>query len=354
MQGSKTTIPIRSYTLTLAIVLACAYLLDLINLPEKYYFDSNTIQAIAAGEVSAYQDKSYSAIASIVSNFQLHEYPDQSKLIFLCLFLAILHNFVMQNSIKDYNLLTVVLLTCLFAIGSVYFHMYTKEIIPLLLNTILLFTCQRTKRKILAIFVFISLIIIYAVTFRSYWILTISIFLLVKLIDAVHVSSKSKTKIKTFLFVVVVLVITKYNPGNLASIQNELNENRIGSEFANSALTNYPEYLPQALYWPYRIMALFFPFMLIQRLNIQSLVFALFLCLSTFLITARFYSFGRNDWRYDLFAKYLLSHFIVLSLFEPDYGSFVKHVTPFFVIFAFLFTKPVVDDSIIQRLKKVY
>jgi len=329
----------RTITFLISCGLAALNLLGLVKLSPKYYFDSDTIQLIASGIISDNRDKSFGAIASTIRALHLIDYPAQSKFLILCIFLFLTQSFIARKSISTNFAITIFVLSSLFFIGSIYFHMYTKEIIPLFLNSLILLASLKIKREQFTRLTLVLLVLIYAYLVRSYWFLTIAIFLYLTIIDKSKFSISGKIRANAIVFTFAVYAIYRFNPGQLASIQQDLNQNRLNSEFANSALSNYPDFLPLILYWPYRILSLFMPFILVQKMNLQSFLFSVFFLAANYLIWKRYKEFGSREWDFKILYFFFLSHVITLSLFEPDYGSFVKHITPFFVIIAFLVTK---------------
>ena len=89
MEVNRNVFPLKIYVFILNSLIIAAFDLNLINLPEKYYFDSNTILSIASGYISNYNDKSYGAIATVVRFLHLDNHQNLGKIFFLLLFLII-------------------------------------------------------------------------------------------------------------------------------------------------------------------------------------------------------------------------------------------------------------------------
>jgi hypothetical protein len=224
-------------------------------------------------------------------------------------------------------------------IGTVYFGQFSKEIIPLALNVFLLLSVTKSNSKRNSFFLVLFLLVLYGLFFRQYWLITALGFIFFEFIS----KSKIRGTIRVFLLIVFstisILVVGFYRFSDIGSIQLELNQNRAGSEFAISALTNYPSYLPEVLYWPYRLISLFLPFLLVNTLTVQTILFGVFFSMSFYFLLRNYKPASTTEYVFSMLFRYYCAHIVTLSLFEPDYGSFAKHLAPFFPILLLLLTR---------------
>lgn len=316
--------------------------LGILRLPAKYYFDSNTIEAISQGKYPSYGDRSFQSIADFIRIIGLSDYPNLGKSLFLAIFVYGLSMVIAWKSPPVLNpVLTLFSASGLFAIGTVYFSMYTKEIIPFIMNLTLCVMAKRKLSKRLMMTSLFGIILTYAIVFRNYWFLTAIVFLVTNLISSLRKPFGWKMTFCILLLLTSSQMFQILNPRGIASMQRDLNSSRLGAEFASSAFVNYPSFMPEILEWPYRLVSLFFPFLLMTKVA-WIYIFAWLIVMFSFILVRRSFSAKESgDVISPLLLNYVISHIITLSTFEPDYGSFMKHLCPFFPILIMLILRSV-------------
>ncbi len=331
---------LKAFSIYVSGLLFIVVTLGVIKLPSKYYFDSTSILNIANGSRSSYGDKSYQAIADTLVFFRLNESPRVVSTLSLLLFYYGCIRFVSSNSpsVKTQLLLVSSVPFTLF-IGTVYFGQFSKEIIPLALNIVLLLSITRSNSKKNSFLLVLFFLVLYGLYFRQYWLITAVVFSFFELMSKSKIRGKTKAFLLITFSLISILVVGFYRFNDIGSIQLELNQNRAGSEFAVSALTNYPSYLPEVLYWPYRLFSLFLPFLLVSTLTFQTIFFGVFFSMTFYFLLKNYKPASTTDYLFSMLFRYYCAHIVTLSLFEPDYGSFAKHLAPFFPILLLLLSR---------------
>lgn len=288
--------------------------------PKKYFFDSYTIiNAIFKNDYS-YFDTSYKIIAKVFSIFPLktlQQYNMVCYLIFLLFFIWHL----CKNS--DLKIRTIIFNFIFMALASIYLIRPGKEF----LQFIILLFCYRWN-KLSPIF-----LIIGGVLFRKYLIIQGLIFILLKF----YLKRKKKILwIVLFLIVGVVisLMIPDYIEKILVEIREYVNRDREGSEYAKSIINSlikrngvWYAYLNYTL----NTLRLLFPIELLFR-NIKYLPYIVF----QLWFTKKLW-----NWKKRLDEKVILlySFILVSGIFEPDFGSFLRHTVPYLIIVTDLWRK---------------
>lgn len=280
--------------------------------PEKYFFDSYVIiNAIAKNDYSHF-GQSYTLTAKVFSIFNvdtLQQYNMICYLLFTMFFIWYLYKK------KDLKVGILIFNFIFLFLASIYLIRPGKEFLQL----IILIFCYNWN-KLSPIF-----LIIGGFLFRPYLIIQGLIFAILKFY------LKRKRKILWLvLFLIVGLVITfmvpDYIEKMLVGIRENMNKNRQGSEHAKSIINSLIE--RNGVWYAYlnymlNILRLLFPIELIFR-NAKYLPYIIF----QLWFTSKLWS-----WKNLLSDKVILlySFILVSGIFEPDYGSFLRHTVPYLI-----------------------
>ena len=313
-----------------AITLVISNIVGFYRENTKYLGDASVIGSIARGERSDFGDKSYGNVAWIYRIFGLSNNFIVGESAVLSLFLIgsitslklkrDLGVTIIPKSIQWLYIFSSIILF------SIYFRVFTKEIVPLVINLFvgLLVSRSNSVKKTILLITIIN--ISYAFFFRTYWSIFAFLFIMFYLADNFGWLIKISKRIAFLGVLFLSLALTN---SNLLILQDKLNERRIGSEYANSAFTNIPTIFNGLLTWPFKIIAFIFPFPFIQKPNIQLTL----ACINILLMFYCFLKIGKSEyfelWKVKLVIFYLISYVLTLGIFEPDYGSFTKHMAGF-------------------------
>lgn len=299
---------------SLIIILNGAFIWNIEKIfPEKYFFDSKHILNIINNNAYDNVDQSYRITAKFFSLFRLKElqnYNISIYAIFLLFFIYYLKTYY-TKSIYIYIFNSIYLF-----LSSIYLIRPGKE----LLQFIVLALCFRYS-KYSWIF-----LIVGGILFRKYLILQGIIFLAILF----YCNSKEQTKKKLrFLYgagvicISVLLGDTVRQILEIRMIVNQWRQNDIHAVTIINDILKYDTMLFLYINYFINTARLLFPIELLVK-NIKYLPYVIF----QIWFTKNLYI-----WRLKKNYKlYLLFSFIIVSgLFEPDYGSFLRHTVPYFI-----------------------
>jgi len=312
-------------------------------LPDRFFFDENRIILFVLNPQMIFRDGSYAgttAIYTALGGYWLNKI--EMSLITFGIFFALLQRFwpakIASNSLGG------ALFYCMtLALGGIYVAGYTKEAI---LSILLLFFPKIEKQKN-SLILWIILALLYAVFVRDYWLIVISLFV-IQLILFRRVSPSRGFALFTPIVLLVISIGFRFVLDvNLhyfrTSVLEDLSvnpESAINNPFPG---TSIPFDWLNGLW---SIAVLLFPVPLVF-LGLTQLPAAIYISTvwSKFLHTglSRYSPHSVLELRiFSLGFAYL----IVLSLFEPDYGSYIRHLTPVApILLSIAFAKTVVSNT---------
>lgn len=293
--------------------------------PEKYFNDTITIQRLIEHPYKNLGDSAFTNTARFFRIFHIDKY-------FLAPILAIVSYFlVIYFSFKKYNVagisfFTFLLIVSYSAMAMVYISTYSKDLVLFLLVVVPFVFLEKKYLLIWTLFV-----VLYAYFFRSYWFITILLFWFLK----IFVIQKPKFLIFVIpLFYFLISLVYNYVFGtSLLMIRYLANVDR-DIDSAQTAIMIYikgSNFALEALNFIITLIFLIIPIPLILLAKPFYVILAL-------LITIFFYNFIKlylkqsKNKDYSNIFSFVISFMLVQGLFEPDYGSFVRHLAPMYPI----------------------
>lgn len=297
-------------------------------LPPKYYFDSNTIlyyiEDIRRYGFELRLFDSYYNTAVFYEGLGIAGATNPPSLFLRTIFftLALLPFTHLYLSTTNNNTL---LYLCVSGVLSIYCSQYTKEIIAIwaLFLSIL---CIKNLDKYKYFFIFILLF--YCLFYREYWALVIYYCL------AILIIKKSTLKNKPLLiwlfiagllpFVMVGLINGEY----ITDFRFRVNESRFGMDVGtiiNNLIVN-TSFITDYLNAIISLLRLVFPVELIFVFSIKYLIFFGYWLLVLVTFLKMLMRYGLN-----IYSSLFIAYLITFAMFEPDFGSFLKH-SPLFVL----------------------
>lgn len=323
------------------------------GLPDKYQFDSIKINAISKGIVS-FEDKAFQIVGDGYQALGLAGNSQAAGFLGLLTYGVLIFVSVRFLDFKNYTTRLIVLMGATSLLGAVFLSDFSKEqfLIPFL--TISLFLQQKFNMPILtAIPIFI-----YGSIFRTYWIAIGALYLFFCFADYLL---RRRGTLSTKKIVYVGLLLIALSPVfasivgvDLVSIREQLNVNRIGESFATTAIFN-------------PLPGTGFP---IDSVNFLAIAFEVVIPIPLLLSGDFFYTmvglgistiwvtFFRNlkvqnkSTNLARTAYAIIAMLAVNSLFEPDFGSVLRHLSP---LFPFLLASSKFEqDTDLQAVKRVH
>lgn len=229
---------------------------------------------------------------------------------------------VFKNSKVKLNLIVLmalIIIPCIFTIST-----FQKDLILVLFIVPVYFILLSKKNDFLKVFYCSIIYILYAIIFRNYYFLITFIFLFLYFFK---ISDSYIRLMFLFLIVIVFLVIPNDVYYSLQSSRDIVNANRVGfsgpgyrTAFKNPlSPTSFLNFIYNYIYALLRLnFGFFFNF------GIKDLIFMFYLLTYYFFVFSVF--FRKNNKNY-LPAFLILSHALVYFLFEPDTGSYARHLS---------------------------
>jgi|GEM_PF-3335090 len=291
--------------------------------PEKYFFDSLTLQYAIEHPVRERLDQSFSNTAKFYRIFNIDKYFVAPLLALFAYFFVIFKLFK-NYSIQYISFFSYILLVVYSAIAMVYMATYSKDFVLFLIVMVPFVYFEKKSLIVWSIFVFL-----YAYFFRNYWFISIALFWGIKLFLV-----KKPKLLMLFIPFYYVLISFVYNyifgtPLSLIRYIANLDRDADSAQTAIAIFIQGDNFFMEAANYFITLIFLIIP------LPLLLLAKPLYIVLSL-LISLFFYNFFKlyvneyNNKEYSNIFSFVISFMLVQSLFEPDYGSFVRHLAPLY------------------------
>jgi hypothetical protein len=306
-------------------------------LPPKYFYDSRFVQSIAQKTNYILPDPSYASTGALYRSIGLSNAPLQAGLLAVAVFFVAVF-LAMAAAVRSDLSPSTVSITCLsFLLGGIYLGTYSKDAVVLVAVVALLWLSQKRH----AMISMAAFSIAYASIFRTYWILVAVSFLLFEFACRRSISARrlilGTALSLAFADVAVRIVYSE----DLSTFRQAVNISRLGSQ---DAVTVIPQYIGgNGLFagWLNSLVTLatlLVPvplFLLASPIYIASGGFLAFLTyrsgkLVRLLRKLELRRPGESKVAERARHCFLmtLSLLVVQSIYVPDYGSALKHLTP--------------------------
>ncbi|MDD4548893.1 MAG: hypothetical protein PHT79_03945 [Syntrophomonadaceae bacterium] len=217
----------------------------------------------------------------------------------------------------------------LWLVGVVYLGQLSKELIAFLAIVFILPALNSQKKLA---WLWISIILIaYSYFVRIYWSITLCIFLFCKLsAELIH----KKKWLKLFFICIGLLIISIYIDGkfgafeSIGNVRVLTNAGRIGSSDANSIINNtcYVSGIGTFFVnWFSMLLKIMFPVHLLKFMSISKAAYVIWQCFISICLIRALFAIKKNGKNNKQIVLFILSFIATQALFEPDYGSVLKH-----------------------------
>lgn len=316
-----------------------------IILPKKYFYDSHTIKFFMSSASYLIPFDGYNTIALFYKSLGFENINNshiQGVLVFSLAFFFLIKNI---NLFQLNNKKFLFIFSIWLIITSIYLGQLSKELLSIIIFSFLI-TISKIK-NIIFIPLLILILGVSAYYFRLYYIIILGIVLLL------YISSNFKNKkIKFFIImggIFFAFLLATSKGIYLTDARTFVNIGRINSPDAQTIINNplqntsvFTDFF-NALYV---FLFLIFPIPIILKLHIKYLVFAIWELMNIY-IFIKILRFFNKKWLLPIqekrkikFSIYLIIAFtLTQAIFEPDYGSFLKHQIDIIPAFLYLFSK---------------
>lgn len=309
--------------------------------PAKFFYDGIQIQGLAQGTVAVDGDLNFGRVAQVYAALGLQSEADLAALggyLFFSACTVVVYAHVRQ-SLSQIRTARLIIATSML-LGAAYLGDYSKDVFVLPL-VLIITTVPAPRRFDIAVFV---AMLLYATVFRQYWYLIACLYL------AARVFGLHKARARTTLILAITTIVATSFAASLAlgqpvnAFRTEYNESRVGSQDAASSIPGYfpgNDWLSVAgdVFTTFIFLQAPIPLLLlggVYYLFLAALIFWLWQLIALWQPGKRA-GFGVRQQRvFALFASLL----VVQSLFEPDYGSALRHLTPLMPLLLLLLGEP--------------
>lgn len=307
-------------------------------LPARFFYDGDTIQVIAQQRGYAQSDFSYQAAASVYRLLGLADDATAAALVSFAAYLVVLAAACRGLMTTRYPRSAVVLVGASVVFGAIYLGTYSKDVMLAPVVAVVLLT----RRSWLGELAIIASICAYAEVFRTYW------FIIAVTYIALRLALRWRPRVRTVVLVGLLLagcaavamsIVLGVAPD---SFRTSSNTGRVDSADAASTI---PAFIPGGTLASGTINIVLALVSLALPLPLALKGGAYFLALSALIgvFWIRAASIGRRELAgpgssaAQRRLAFLVGFLIVQSLFEPDFGSALRHLTPLLPIAVALF-----------------
>jgi hypothetical protein len=308
---------------------ACFVLIGSPFVPARFLYDSKKIATIAGGYRGYDSDKSFHTVGTIYRELGLADQPMWAAMLGYLLFVTVLL-VSLRGRIENAGLLALALVAGTTVLAVVYVGTYSKDVFVLPIALIALWK----RRGLWPELALIAAMAYYAHEFRDYWYLVIGGYLGFRVVMARRFSVRRMIGAALAALVVLSVVFQNYLGVELDFYRTKVNEVRIGDVDTRTLIEPFFDLEgPVGSFLNSAIVLLTFavPLPLIARLSPYYLLVAAFLLVLWYMFARAVHlsaTESRTDPRWARLVALVLGFTVVQSVFEPDYGSYVRHLTP--------------------------
>jgi|694.fasta_scaffold53573_6 hypothetical protein len=319
------------------LLVSCLSLFLTINarqlLPERFLRDNNYINLRINTRISYWND-SFELTVSIYKFFNLASSENSFLVSLFSWVIGFCPYFLLYRMHKKFNLTGSILLYTGILLLPFYYFGYTKELISSIVCLVLVIAAPRLNTNLANIFLPL-LFLIVGIIFRSYWILISAVFIALTLTGKYHRRLPNVLRIIGIPVCSIALVLICQIAGISEVNRARLNPQQTFSDVATNSLlpgvdlANGFTIIAQNIFQVF--FGVVFPISVYKIISFYSF-FAIFLCayLSSIVLLSNWeINRGATLYKYHYFP---VSFMIVQLIFEPDLGSYVRHIVPFIPI----------------------
>lgn len=309
-----------------------------IILPDKYFYDSQKILMIMNGSISA--DKSYLVTADLFNFINIFKFD---SLIEWSILLAFIFNiivfYILLTRHKKYTFTQYVFIYASIVLLNIYVFNLSKDIIQFIVFFIISNIIVNRKMSNFSKIITIALImVIEALTYRIYYGIMAMILFSIYGIYLVFIKNKVVNKknilkiiiisiLLFFLELFIISLVSQNSYNSIVNARNSVNQYREDGTDANTMITeilgentNFVKFVGNYIINFFRMM---FPIELLFK-GIKYIPFILYQIYISYIFLKNAKKISTNN--IVILATYL-SFFMVSAIFEPDFGSFIRHET---------------------------
>jgi len=303
-------------------------------LPSKLFLDESIIRRFIAGTLRFDGPSSYGTTGWLYRVTGLADIPDLFPVLAYAVFAVGVVVAVGWRGIPALSFPEVAVVAGSLLLGAVYLSQYSKEFFVLPLVILLLLA----RRSWVVEVAWICLALLYAGFVRQYWFLVVVLYIALRVLIPLLRSAWLLVPVVMLGFAAMTLAFTFVLGAELTFFRSDINDTldidrstRIDDLIPGASLP------AQWLNAVVMILAIAFPVALVVSGDPLQMVTGLFVALCWVLVALRSARVVGRPGPGVVPLAFLLAFLMVQSVFEPDFGSYVRHITPQLPLFLALF-----------------
>ncbi|MCR2794069.1 hypothetical protein NQ156_13420 [Microbacterium sp. zg.Y625] len=303
-------------------------------LPAKLFLDESIIRRFIAGTIRVDGPSSYGTTGWLYRVTGLADIPDLFPVLAYAVFAAGVVIAITWRGIPAMSFPELVVVAGSLLLGAVYLSQYSKEffVLPLVIVLIL------ARRSWVLEATWICLALLYAGFVRQYWFLVLVLYLALRVLIPRLRSAWLLVPVVMVGFAAMTLAFNLVLGAELTFFRTDINNaldidrsTRIDDLIPGESLA------AQWLNAVVMILAIAFPVTLVLSGDPLQMVTGLFVALCWVLVALRSARVVGRPGPGVIPLAFLLAFLMVQTVFEPDFGSYMRHITPQLPLFLALF-----------------
>lgn len=332
-------------------------LFQYVILPKKYFYDSNKILKLTNG-IPIATDKTYTFTANFFKTINIFKFTLLSQWSYAISFVSILLIILILVRNKKMSNKNFIFIIASVGLLNIYVFNISKDFIQFLIFYIIFLIINNKKNSNLKSLIWTCIILlIEAIYFRIYYAIMAMIIITIywiytKWIKEIHVNKKTVIKIISLaliLFFAEIFIVQLVSYENYNSIMNARYSVNITRETSTDAVTVINDLLGKnknfiifILNYIINLIRMLFPIELI----IKGLKYIPFIVYQLFITYTILKSSSKLNDKNIMWLITVISYIMVSVIFEPDFGSFIRHESSMFLI---LFEMNKIIDGYIEE-----
>jgi len=303
-------------------------------LPRKLFLDEAIVLRFVSEELRVDGWSSYGTTGWLYRTTGLGSIPALFPVLAYFVFAATVLAAITWRGIPQLTFMTIGLAAGSLLVGAAYLSQYSKEFFVIPLAALLLLA----RRSVAIEVVWVTLALLYAGFVRPYWFLIVVIYLAFRILIPRMKSPWLLIPVIMIGFAIMIVVFELALGSPLTFFRTDINN---ALDFDRSTqiddLISGGSFLAQWLNAGVTMLALAVPISLLTSGEPMQLLAGGFVAVCWFLVAVRVRRVTGTSGPGVLPLAFLLAFLMVQTAFEPDFGSYLRHITPQLPLFLALF-----------------
>jgi hypothetical protein len=312
-------------------------------LPPRFFFDEGLINIIMNDDAAFVLGDSYRSTAAFFNFFGFERGSYTLSIISIFIIYFTLSSHIRKSGLKSIDLIEYVLFIFLFFLMATYMTMLSKELIVFLLMIPFLYFASKGYKGLI---VWSIIALVYAAYFRSYWFLIIGFFWAILLVMRVGRRNLILYTLVPGLLLVLSFMFFAVLGLDLDHFRTTVNDYRLENldQNARTIILPFIDGGGPIISWVNSLITWFFLmfpvplFLMLTPYYIVNSMLISFLFMKT-LVAIKTEYVNKHSFELSAAASIIMAFTAIQAIFEPDYGSYVKHLAPIYPLFFYLILK---------------